>query len=115
MSRHDPALRLRHMLDYAREVAGLAEGRTRDDLDTNRLLQLALTRLVEVIGEAAAGVREPTRSQCPEIPWTQIVGMRNRLIHGYDVIDVDMLWNTITSDISPLISLLEAALAELDE
>ena len=87
----------------------------RTELDSDRMLQLALTRLVEVIGEAAAGVDLETRSRCVGIPWLQVVGMRNRLIHGYDVVDMDMLWDTVTRDIPPLISHLETALAALDE
>jgi uncharacterized protein with HEPN domain len=56
MSQHDPLVALRHMLDHAREAAELARGRSRTDIDTDRLLQLALTRLVEIVGEAASRV-----------------------------------------------------------
>jgi uncharacterized protein with HEPN domain len=63
--------------------------------------------LVEIIGEAANRVSRPTRVRYPQIPWPQIAGMRNRLVHGYDVIDLDLLWDTITDDLPPLIGALQ--------
>lgn len=50
MSQHDPLVALRHMLDHASEAIGLARGKTRQDLDSDRVFQLALTRLVEIVG-----------------------------------------------------------------
>ena len=67
-------------------------------------MQLALTRLVEIVGEAANRVSQTTRGNHPEIPWRKIVGMRNRLIHGYDITDTDILWDTITDDPTPLVA-----------
>jgi len=98
------------MLAYAEETVIAATGRDRHDLDTDRLYYLALQRLVEVIGEAASRVSPDARKQCPDIPWTIIVGMRHRLIHGYDMVDADTLWDTVTSDMPELIPLLRAAL-----
>jgi len=71
------------------------------------MLQLALVRLIEIVGEAAARVSESVKDQLPPIPWREIVGMRNRVIHGYDAIDLDVLWDTITVDLSLLIDQLE--------
>ncbi len=76
------------------------------------MLELALTRLVEIIGEAAARVSPSTREKCSEIPWLAIVGMRNRLIHGYDAIDLNMLWDTVEVDLPPLVAALEKILEE---
>ena len=90
MSEHDDAMSLGHMLDYAHEAMGMVQGKTREDLENDRMLQLALTRLVEVVGEGAARVSKETQLLYPGIPWLQIVGMRNRLIHGYDVLDWDL-------------------------
>jgi uncharacterized protein with HEPN domain len=73
---------------------------------------LALTRLVEIIGEAANRVSEKTRQKNPQIPWPQIIGMRNRLIHGYDVVDLDLLWDTITNDLPPLVKSLQGIVGE---
>jgi uncharacterized protein with HEPN domain len=109
MSRRDPDLRLRHMLLHAREAIEIAHGRTRADLDADRLLNLALTRLLEIIGEAAARVPPETRADLAGIPWSPIVALRNRLIHGYDSVDFDILWAIITEDLPPLVAALEQA------
>ena len=101
---------LRQMLDHAREARQLAAERSRGDLDSDRLFHLAMTRLLEIVGEAAGRVSESTRDQCPGIAWSQIVGLRNRLIHGYDQVDCDILWAIVSSDLDPLISELEAIL-----
>jgi uncharacterized protein with HEPN domain len=66
-----------------------------------------MTRLLEIVGEAAGRVSETTRSRFPQIEWTQIVALRNRLIHGYDEVDCDILWTIVTDDLNPLISDLE--------
>lgn len=78
MSRHSDLVRLRHMLDHAREAASLVAGKSRTDLANTRLLQLGLVRLVEIIGEAAARVSTDGRERSPAIPWENIVGMRNK-------------------------------------
>ena len=110
MSRSDEAVRLRHMLDHAREAVAMASGRTRADLAANRMLELALVRLVEIIGKAAARVSDETRSRYPEIEWRIIAGMRHRLVHGYDTVDHDVLWDTVQQDLPGLIVKLAAAL-----
>ena len=107
MSRHDDTVSLRHMLDHAREAVSFIQNRSRSDLDTDRLLSLALVRLAEVVGEAAARVSKARRRQHSEIPWSQIVGLRNRLIHGYDTIDFDILWQILTVDLPAMIATLE--------
>src|SRR5438552_28992 len=110
MSAHDDSVSLRHMFDFAHEACDLISGRRREDLENDRLLQLALTRLVEITGEAASRVSDKTRASLSKIPWPQIIGMRNRLIHGYDVMDLDILWDTICDDLPPLVSELKLAL-----
>ena len=99
----DDTSRLRHMLDHATEAVEMAQGRSRSELDTQRMLSLALVRLLEIVGEAAARVSQPTRNEYPGIPWPAIVGLRNRLIHGYDEVDLDILWTIIEDDLPPLI------------
>jgi len=71
---------------------------------------LALTRLVEIIGEAAARVSAQTREQYPDIPWIEMIGLRNRLIHGYDAVDLDILWDILKEDLPPLIQRLRVLL-----
>lgn len=100
------------MLDHARKAVGYAAGRDRSDLDTDELLALSLVRLLEIVGEAAARVSSETRQRHDSLPWTDIVAMRNRLIHGYDTVDLDILWRTLRDDLPPLVRYLEAALAE---
>ena len=100
-------IRLRHMLDYAREAVSLGKGKSRADLDTDRLLNLALVHLVEIVGEAASRVSKDVQYQYPQIPWPQVVSTRNRLVHGYDFLDFDILWQTITEDLPELIAILE--------
>jgi len=95
------------MLDHAREAIVMMQGKKRADIDADRQLNLALVRLLEIIGEAAARTSEEERALYPKIPWPEIVSLRNRLIHGYDSVDFDILWNVITKDLPPLIEKLE--------
>jgi len=99
----DPA-RLWHMRDAAREGIAFIEGKNRSDLDRDRLLNLALVRLMEIVGESAARVSPGRRALHPEIPWPLIVGLRNRLIHGYDSVDFDILWAVLTQDLPLLVA-----------
>jgi uncharacterized protein with HEPN domain len=110
MSQHDPLVALRHMLDHAREAAEVARGRSRTDLDTDRLLQLALTRLVEIVGEAASRVPGELQGRHAGLPWREAIGARNRLIHGYDFVDLDILWKIVATDLPQLISQIEQVL-----
>lgn len=91
MSRHSDEIRLRHMLDHAREAVALAHGKTKADLLGDRLLQLGFVRLVEVTGEAAGRVSREFRERHPSIPWEDVVGMRHKLIHEYDRVNLDIL------------------------
>jgi uncharacterized protein with HEPN domain len=102
------------MLDYSRKATNMVVGRTREVLDSDEVLSLALTRAVEIVGEAAARVSGDTQRQYKEIPWAEIVGLRNRLVHGYDAVDPNILWDIVQHDLPELISLLQDALAEDD-
>lgn len=96
-------IRLLHMLEHAREAMQLVAGRNRSDLDTDRVLNLALVRLLEIVGEAAARVSSEARARHPAIPWSEIVSLRNRLIHGYDAVDMDVLWSIVNTDLPALV------------
>ena len=111
MTQHDDMIKLQHMLDHANEAVSLVSGKEKTDLQSDRILELAIIRLIEITGEAAAKVHLETQEKYPSIPWPQIIGMRNRLIHGYDTVDLDVLWDTIEIDLPPLISELEKILA----
>jgi uncharacterized protein with HEPN domain len=95
MSRRDPKARLLHMRDYAQKALAMVEGQPRASLDNDEKLRLALTHLVELIGEAADHVPAEIQAQYPEIPWPKAISMRHRLIHGYDFVDYDILWDTV--------------------
>jgi uncharacterized protein with HEPN domain len=109
--RPDDLVRIRHMLDAAREAASFAKGRSRADLDGDRMLTLSLVKCIEIIGEAASKVTEETRRGLPAIPWAEIVGMRNRLIHAYFDIDLDRVWDTVAGDLPPVAAELERIVA----
>ena len=86
----DDQLLLRHMLDAAQKATSFVEGRSRNDLDSDEKLELAVIRLVEVIGEAAKNLSQEFKDKNPQIPWKQIMGTRDRLIHGYFDVDPDL-------------------------
>ncbi len=101
------SIRVRHMLDAAQEAVSFAQDKSRASLDADRKLTLALVKSTEIIGEAAAKVTQNYREESPQIPWLSIINMRNRLIHAYFDIDLDILWKTVTEDLPPLIAELE--------
>jgi len=101
---------LLHMLDASREALGYVEGRSRGDLATNTMLARALVKCLEIVGEAASRVGPETRARAESIPWAQIAGMRNRLIHAYFDIDLDEVWGTVANDLPPLVTALKALL-----
>ncbi len=113
MTRHDDSVRLRHMLDHGREAVEMLRNRERPELDTDRQLNLAIVRLLEIVGEAAARLTPETRSAIRELPWAEIVGLRNRVIHGYDEVDFDIVWDVVTLDLPPMIAAIDRYLAAI--
>ena len=93
----------------------MASGRTIEDLRENRMLLLALTQLVEIVGEAASRVSPDFRAINPEISWPEVIGLRNRLVHAYDRIDFDILWGIVSDDLPQLIGSLEQILEKDDD
>jgi uncharacterized protein with HEPN domain len=108
----DDRVRLRHMLDAALKARRFVQGRERSDLEMDEMFSLAIVRLLEIVGEAAAQVSEPGRAALPGIPWRQITGARNRLIHGYFDVDLDIVWAIVQDDLPPLIAQLEQVLSQ---
>jgi uncharacterized protein with HEPN domain len=102
MSRRDPEITLRQIVGFADEVAALVATRARSELATNREFRRALERCVELIGEAATRLPEEWRAKHPQILWRQIIAMRNVMIHGYDEVVDDVLWEVATKDIPQL-------------
>ncbi|MFQ5671835.1 MAG: DUF86 domain-containing protein [Nitrospinales bacterium] len=103
-------VRLQHMLDASREAVSFAHNRSREELDTDRMLALALVKSIEITGEAASRLSKECREKFPRIPWDNIVTMRNRLIHAYFDINLDVVWNTVIQDLPPLADELEKIL-----
>jgi uncharacterized protein with HEPN domain len=102
--------RLRHMRDAARAAQRFIRGRTRADLDGDEMLAFALVRALELVGEAAGKLSDPTRAAHPSIPWADIIGMRHKLIHGYFDVDLDIIWNVAAMKLPDLIAWLDSLL-----
>src|SRR5438045_2603743 len=96
--------RLRHMRDAACAALRFVQGRSRADLDTDEMLSFALVRALEIIGEAADKLSDPTHAAHPSIPWSEIIGMRHKLIHGYFDVDHDIVWNVVTGKLADLVT-----------
>jgi uncharacterized protein with HEPN domain len=95
------------MLDAAREAFSFGNGQNRNDLEKDRMRTLSILKSIEIIGEAASKTSKEAQIQYPEIPWADIMAMRNRLIHVYFDIDLDRVVDTINDDLPPLIKNLE--------
>ena len=104
----DDRWRVRHMIEAAEQALAFVAGRDRSDLDGDAMLRLALTRAVEVVGEAATKVSDAGRGEMPAVPWLQIAGMRNRLVHAYFSINNNILWDTVQLALPPLLAQLKA-------
>ena len=104
--------RLRDMLDAARTAVSFVAGRTWESLDSDLMFAYAAVRAIEIVGEAAARVTQPTRDQLSSIPWHNIIGMRNRVIHNYLNVDNDIVWEVLTQNLPSLIAELERILNE---
>jgi uncharacterized protein with HEPN domain len=107
--------RLYDMLNAARKAQHFVAGKEREILDEDEILALAVTRLLEIVGEAARSVSEETRQELPELPWPAIIDMRHRIAHDYLHVDHDVVWDTINVDLPDLITVLEAFLPPEEE
>ena len=104
--------RIRHMIEAAQQAISFTYGRQRTNLDTDVQLRLALLRALEVIGEAANKVTPETRAAYPGIAWAKVVGTRNRLIHAYFDVDLDIVWKTTAESLPELVSMLQDVLGQ---
>jgi uncharacterized protein with HEPN domain len=108
--RPEDRIRVLHMIDATETALVFVSGRTRADLDSDRMLLFALVRAIEIISEAASNLSEEARGAQVDIPWHSIVSMRNRLIHAYFDVDRDILWKTVIVELPALLSTLQAML-----
>lgn len=107
MAKIGDAERLAHMLDYAKTAVRISQNRNRSQLDSDEVYSLAIVRALEVVGEAASRVSPECQANSTSIPWSSIVGLRHRIVHGYDILDRDLIWKIVTEDLEPLIKALE--------
>jgi uncharacterized protein with HEPN domain len=114
MTAIDDLTRIRHMRDAGKEILEFTLGSSQVSFGSNRMLQLAIVKDLEIIGEAANNVSIECQNKYLDIPWRAMVGMRNRLVHAYFGIDVDVIWQTVRQDLPPLIASLERVLEELE-
>ena len=101
-----------HMLDTTRQAIRLFRGPTREHFDQDETLSLALTHLVQVIGEAARRVSPPFRERHSNVPWSAIIAMRHRVVHDYLHVDLDVVWDVVSRDLPELAEELEKILPE---
>lgn len=99
--------RIKHMIDAAEEALGFIKGVSKEKFLKSRLLQLSLTKELEIIGEAAEKISDSLKEKYSGVPWGAIIGMRNRLIHGYFDVDANVVWRTVTEDLPMLLKLLK--------
>ena len=112
MTKRDDRISLVDMLVNAEEATGILGGASLDAMVSDRAMQLALQRLMEIVGEAATRVSQKTQEQHPEIAWGEIIGMRNRLAHAYDRYDLELLWDAIANDFPTLVGQLKAVVGK---
>ena len=109
MLRDDTVL-VKHILEAAEKSITFLSGRRREDLEEDEKLALSVIRLLEIVGEAASQVSEDYINAHPDIPWKNMVALRNRLIHGYFDVDLDIVWDTVKSDLPPVVKMLRPLL-----
>lgn len=97
-----------HMADMIRKALAMVSGKSREGYDADEVLRLALTHLLQVIGEAASHVSKSFREAHPDIPWNAIVGMRHKVVHDYMDVDEDIVWDTVKDELTPLLKKLES-------
>jgi len=108
---NDDMTRIRHMLDSSMDALSFIKNKQRNDLDQDRMLVLSLVKCIEIIGEAASKISDDLKSKYPAIPWKDIIGMRNRLIHTYFDIDYDIVWKTVKYELLNLVDELKKLLS----
>ena len=114
MTKIDDLTRLKHIKQAIVEAVCFTKGRNRQDLEQERMLSLALVKLIEIIGEAANKISDEKQNQYSQIPWRRMIGMRNRLTHAYFEVDLDIVWQVINQDLPNILPQIEIAILDLE-
>lgn len=112
MATRDPLETLRQMREFSVEARDLAADRQMDDLNNDLGFRRHAERVTELIGEAATRLPDEVLDASPEVPWRQVIGMRNWLIHGYDGIDAEILWDVLSNKAAVLVAQLDAIITD---
>ncbi|MFA5805947.1 MAG: HepT-like ribonuclease domain-containing protein [Melioribacteraceae bacterium] len=96
-------VRILHLIEAATEAISFLDDKSLEDLYADRKLALALIKEIEIIGEAASKISKKLHTEYSNIPWKEIIGMRNHLTHVYFDINYKMIWKTIKFDLPPLL------------
>lgn len=104
--------RLQHMLETSQAAVSHLSKRTRTELDNDRLLLNGVVRELEILGEAASQISQTTKSKYHHLPWREMIGLRNRLIHAYFEVDNQAIWLIVKESLPPLILQLQKILQE---
>jgi uncharacterized protein with HEPN domain len=115
MSKHDPRVTLRQIAEYARYAQELCGSTTLPQLVADWRIALAFERIMEVLGEAVKRLPADLRDRYPAVPWKLVIGMRDRVSHGYDAVDYQTLWDAVHQDIPALLATVERMLADVDD
>lgn len=105
---------LNDILDAAAKAQDWVKGIGIEDFVTNQEKVYATTRALEIIGEAARHIPQDIRDQYSEVPWSDMIGMRNVVTHGYFGVSSEVIWRTIQEDLPALVTTIEGMIAELD-
>jgi len=113
MSELDESVYVRHMLDAISRVQRHAEGVDQEKFESTEIIQDAVNRQLEILGEAAGRVSRETCARFSEIPWQQITGLRHRLIHDYLGVDLRMVWRVVTVELPKVVGPIQDMLRAL--
>jgi uncharacterized protein with HEPN domain len=107
MAKHSHS-RLDHIIDSCKEIVEFTDNMEIEDFIDDRTKHYSVIYLIGVIGEAANNLNEDIKDSYPDIPWSDIISMRNRLYHGYDTVDLRIVWKTAKEEVPDLLEKLES-------
>ena len=115
MSKHDPKVTLRQLADFASRAQELCAQNTLPEILTDWQKRAAFERVMEILGEAVKRLAPELTAKYPAVDWRGIAGMRDRVSHGYDAVDYDVLWQAVQKRVPGLLTTVEQMLKDLEE